>query len=588
MANDTIELWDVATATCTRTIDGYEPDRGPRAAMDAGGQVAVRIVMGNKNRLVHPDLVFSPDGKTIAASLGNATVRQFDAASGKEVGATPGHVSGVTAVGSDGRTVVTVSKESVWVWNAGAGQLRHWALAPPAVAAVVSPDARRVATSSGKGVVQIWDTATGEKVRDIPTKRPDVAGIAFSPDGKVVATKAELNSAVNLWDAATGEHVRTIGQDGEPVFNGGRVMIDISGLQTPAIVFSPDGRLVAAAGDKKQLCVWDAASGTLVSEVPVPGRPVGVAFAFSADGQVLGLLLSNGAVAGYELATGEKRFETKPAPVPAGGLYPADVAGGASAVSTLTRGNPNAGAIAFTRDGRFILTAAGTPAVHVWDTLAGQEAAQLKGHGGSVSQLRIAADGRSLVSGSVDTTALVWDLTQLPRVDLMREAPLAAAELDALWTDLAKPDPAAAFTATRKLLTDRKQAVGLIAGRVRPVPAGEEAKVAQLVADLGGSFDARRKAAAELERLGEVAVPHLKKALDGNPSLDLKQRGEGLLQKAAVRKLQGDPLRELRAVELLELAATPEAKQALESLAKGAAGARLTREADAALARLGK
>ena len=81
-------------------------------------------------------------------------------------------------------------------------------------------------------------------------------------------------------------------------------------------------------------------------------------------------------------------------------------------------------------------------------------------------------------------------------------------------------------------------------------------------------------------------MPQLRKALEGNPPLDLKQRVEKLLEKATVQKPQGDQLRELRSVEVLELAATPEAKQVLETLAKGAAGARLTREAKAAAERL--
>ena len=288
------------------------------------------------------------------------------------------------------------------------------------------------------------------------------------------------------------------------------------------------------------------------------------------------------------MATGEKRYETKAVAGPGTGLYSSEVMGGAMAISSISRGNATAGSIAFTADGRFILTAAGTPIIHVWDALTGQEATQLKGHNGSVSQLRITPDGRSLISGSVDTTALLWDLTQLARMDLTREMPLASADLDALWVDLAKPDPATAFAATRKLLTSRKQAVALLAERIHAVPPVEDAKIAQLVADLGGKFDARRKAAAELERLGELAVPQLGKAIEGTPALDLKQRIEGLLQKASVRKLQGDPLRELRAVEVLELAATPEAKQALDTLARGAKGARLTREAEAALGRLAK
>src|SRR5206468_2791711 len=158
-----------------------------------------------------------------------------------------------------------------------------------------------------------------------------------------------------------------------------------------------------------------------------------------------------------------------------------EISGGVMAINTLGRGNATAGGIGFTADGRFILVAAGGPVVRAWDTLTGQEAGQLKGHSGSVSVLRVGPDGRSLVTGSVDTTALVWDLGNLPRVEVSREAPLAADELETIWGDLGKPDAAAGFAAARKLLTDRRQAVALLKDRLRPVPAVEDARIAQLV-----------------------------------------------------------------------------------------------------------
>jgi RNA polymerase sigma factor (sigma-70 family) len=576
--NDAIEIWDIPTGNHLRTIGGFE--------MDRNNGIAFKVVLGSGNRLARSDLAFAPDGKTVAASLGNAAVRQFDVGSGKEVGASGGHLSGVIAVGSDGRSVVTVSKESVRVWDAGSREVRQWPLSPPAVAAAVSPDGRRVATPSGDGTVRVWDTATGRKLRDIDTHRPTVAGLGFSPDGRILATKTELNSAVNLWDVATGNHLRTLGQDGESVFSGGKVMLDISGLQTPVVVFSPDGRLVAAAGDRKQLCVWDAASGSLVCEIGATAQRLGVALGFSPNGHVLAVVANGGAVTGYEVATGEKRYELRPAAEGGAALYPNEISGGAMALATLGRGNATAGGIGFTADGRFILVAAGGPVVRAWDTLTGQEAGQLKGHAGGVSVMRVGPDGRSLVTGSVDTTALVWDLANLPRVEVSREVPLAADELETLWGDLAKSDAAAGFAAARKLLTDRKQAAALLGGRLRAVAAVEDALVAQLVADLGGAFDARRKATAELERLGGLAAPHLRKALEGSPPLELRQRVERLIEKATVQRPQGDQLRELRSVELLELAATPEAKSVLDTLAKGAAGARLTREAKAAADRL--
>jgi hypothetical protein len=188
----------------------------------------------------------------------------------------------------------------------------------------------------------------------------------------------------------------------------------------------------------------------------------------------------------------------------------------------------------------------------------------------------------------VDTTAIVWDLSQTTRADVAREAPMPAADLEAAWADLARPGAAAAFAAARTLLTDRPAAVAMLRERVRPVPPADEARVARLVADLGGTFDARRKAAAELGRLGELAVPQLRRALGGSPSLDLKQRVEKLLEKATVQQLDGDRLRAVRAVEVLELAGTPEARQALADLAGGAPGARLTRDARAATERLSR
>jgi hypothetical protein len=292
-------------------------------------------------------------------------------------------------------------------------------------------------------------------------------------------------------------------------------------------------------------------------------------------------------VTGYEVATGEKRYELKPSAPTDDPLAGAPMSGVMNAMG-IGRGNATAGGVAFTADGRFVLAGAGGPAVRAWDTLTGQEVGQWKGHQGSVSTLRAAPDGRSLVSGSVDTTALVWDLGQLQPVELTRETPMSATDLDALWGELAKADPTVAFAAMRKLLTDRPRAVEVIGSRLKPVPAADAARVEKLVADLAGGFSARRKATDELERLGELAVPQLRKALDGNPSLDLRQRVERLVEKATVQKPQGDALRELRAVELLELAGTAEARKVLEGLAQGAPGARLTRETQAALGRMTK
>jgi WD40 repeat protein len=580
LANDAIELWDVEKQKLIRTLGGYKTEPQHR--------VAVRLAIGAGDRMTRSDLAISPDGKVVAASLGNATVRQFDTATGNEISPAAGHLSGVVAVGSSARTVVSVSKESVRVWEPASGrEVRQWPLSPPAVAAAVSADGRRVATSSGNGVVRLWDPATGEKALDIQTKRSDVAGLGFTPDGKLLATKAELNSAINLWEVATGNHVRTIGQDGEPVLSGGRVMIDYSGVQTPAIVFSADGRLIAAAGDRKQLGVWSVATGSKVCEVASPPTSIGVAFAISADGHVLAMLTNTGLIAGYEVATGEQRFELKMSGN-AGELGRNSPIAMTITVNTFSRGDASGGGLGFTPDGRYVVVSGSGSSIRIWDTLSGEEAGNMKGHQGGVSVLRVSPDGRSLITGSVDTTAMIWDLGQLSRIDFTRQTPLSTEEIELLWGDLAKSDAKHAFIAARKLLTDRASAVKLLSDRLRPVPKVDDARIAQLVSELGGGFAVRRKAAEELERLGEQAIPQIQKGLEGNPPLELKQRLERLLEKVNVQKPVDDRLREWRAIELLQLAATPEAKAVLESLAGGAPGARMTREAVSALDRMSK
>ncbi len=353
LANDAVEVWDIAGAKLERTIGGHESERSHR--------VAVRVVVGAGNRMTRTDLAFAADGKAVAASFGNATVRQYDLTTGKEVTPATGHQSGVIAVGSDGRTTVTVSKESVRVWDAASGrEVRHWSLGPPAVAAAVAADGKWVATASGGGMLRLWNPATGEKVRDIDTKRADVAGLGFSPDGKTLATKAELNSAVNLWDVSTGAHLRTIGKDGEPVLSGGRVSIDTAGARTPAVVFSADGRLIAAVGDRKQVGLWDATTGAAVCEVAAAA----VAFTFAANGQVLAVLTADGSVTGYEVATGEKRYTFKSATNSAEPLQ-GQLGGGAMSVTAFTRGQAAGGGVGFSADGRLVAFGTGGPAVRV-------------------------------------------------------------------------------------------------------------------------------------------------------------------------------------------------------------------------------
>jgi hypothetical protein len=121
------------------------------------------------------------------------------------------------------------------------------------------------------------------------------------------------------------------------------------------------------------------------------------------------------------------------------------------------------------------------------------------------------------------------------------------------------------------------------------VPAAEPAnpeRLARLLADLDAErFSVREQATADLAKFGDAAEPALRQLLAGKPTAEARRRAETLLEGI---KLQVSPaiLRGLRAVEALEAINTPAARSALEHLARGAPGVRLTREARAALDRL--
>jgi hypothetical protein len=127
--------------------------------------------------------------------------------------------------------------------------------------------------------------------------------------------------------------------------------------------------------------------------------------------------------------------------------------------------------------------------------------------------------------------------------------------------------------------------VPLLARLVRPSPAADAARLKALVARLGSDeFRTREEATGELRRLGEVAAPALREALRRRPSPEVRRRAERLLARVAA----DDRRTSARALEVLEQAGTPEARRLLEALANGEPEARQTREAKAALRRLGR
>src|SRR5205085_2720286 len=119
-------------------------------------------------------------------------------------------------------------------------------------------------------------------------------------------------------------------------------------------------------------------------------------------------------------------------------------------------------------------------------------------------------------------------------------------------------------------------------------PATDAKLVKKLIDALDApAFVDREAAQAELERLGSAVEPALAYAAREATSAEVRKRAGVLLGKLDRPTLAGEPLRQARAVEVLERAGTADARKVLARLAAGAPGAALTRDASAALRRLG-
>jgi hypothetical protein len=184
---------------------------------------------------------------------------------------------------------------------------------------------------------------------------------------------------------------------------------------------------------------------------------------------------------------------------------------------------------------------------------------------------------------------LVWDVAGVaarqPRLQARPDAPAVASA----WDDLAGADAKTAYRAVGLLAEAPGQSLPFLRERLRPAQPVDARRVERLLAALGSEdFAERERATQELEREGDQAEAALRRLLAGNPSPEARRRAEGLLGRLDGPLPPGELLRALRAVEVLECLGTPESRQVLEVLARGAPEARLTREAKASLERLAR
>ncbi len=280
----------------------------------------------------------------------------------------------------------------------------------------------------------------------------------------------------------------------------------------------------------------------------------------------------------WESASGKERQRITLKAAGAGAAVPPPPVGGPVPVAKAVAirpfpGNAGLNSIAFSADGKVLAAAGQEGTLHFWDMLAGKERTSLKGHQGNITVLAFALNNKRIATGSSDTTALVWEVpAEAERPAALK---LEAKQAETMVEELTTDDATKAYQSIRTLSQVPAQAVPLLKDRLQAVTPPDAQKVAQMIADLDSNvFVTRKKAEDELEKMGELAEDALRKALNDKPNLEIQKRLEGLLAKLVTGAApNAQQLRTLRGLEVLEAAGTPEAREVLQTIAKGAPGA---------------
>jgi WD40 repeat protein len=540
-----------------------------------GDLVALDPVTGKRTRTVVPSddvwrpwVEFSDDGRWVVRSSGQC-LRVHDLRTGKEPVRFDDH--------RDGPGVP-------WFAAGGLG-----------IDAAISPDGRRVATRSG-AEVRLWDLATGRMLRRIPGERL-WPGVRWTPDGKQVAVGRQGRFA--WYDADTGKKVREIPlptakwqaqawltpdgkrviyRDGPSYQNGPHTILDASdGKKLAAVSTEKLRRLFGLSEDGRRAlwAIYPSDEGALVLRVEsVRDRRMVFEQAFR-DVYIKGRLLGAGRVLGiaglrtieaWDVARGRPLGPAAPSPkVGDTWLLTASPDGRLLVVAELNIPPPT------WRKGWGTMSS-NRSRVHLIETATGLVRATTP-IVPSVSGASFTPDGKHLLTTSADATALLWRLDEL-----------ATVAKGTLWDALGSGDAKTAFAAIVSLSRSPRDAVAQLRRHLRPARVDTK-QVRAWLDDLDAeNFTTREEAQRRLAALGADVEGDLLAALKKRPGPEPLSRLKKLL--AGVESGTPANWRNIRAIEVLERLATPEAQQMLRELAAGHPGARRTREAKAALGRV--
>lgn len=311
-------------------------------------------------------VAFSPDGKTLAS--GSATKKGKADVDEVTLWDVQSGMWQMTLEGHGGAFIM--------IWAEQSGLVNGLAF---------SPDGKTLATASEDWSVKLWDVTTGKLKRRLKHGKP-VRAVAFSPDGKMVASATGQEIAVKLWDAQTGAL--------KQVLSARLAMANVE-----CVTFSPDGETLASGGAGASLILWNADTGTQVI-IPLTGyngKVEEIAYsvvsvAFSPDGKVLAsgcTTKEGGLIVAWDVQAESVLWKT---PI---GTAPSSVAFSPDGTMVASGGSR--------KEGEHDLGE-----VRIWDARTGTLRTTLTSPSGRVESVAFSRDGQIVACGTAGGVVELW------------------------------------------------------------------------------------------------------------------------------------------------------------------------------------